>query len=548
MTRRAGRSRLARLRRAVQVSVLLLFFALLLAARPVPGRDPPGLLHVFFHLDPLIGLTTALSAHAIETGALLALLTVLVTLVLGRVFCGWFCPLGTVHAFAGRILRRRTARGGHTWSRWQLAKYVVLAALLIMAAVGTSWLALFDPLVILYRTTTTALWPAAQGVIEDASIALYHHDPGWGDWRVTDWSEPAYRALRDSLFVKPGQAFLGTGLLVGFFALIVGLNAVRPRFWCRYVCPLGALLGLLAWRPWLRRRVEPSACNQCGACGLACAGAAAAPPGTGWNPRECLGCLNCNESCPQDGLGWTWRAPWRGAAQDPALTWRTQAVNAGRRHLLAGTALGLAGAALLRSTPASRGKLFHPDLIRPPGARPEPEFLARCTACGLCMKICPTGGLQPTVQEAGLAGLWTPRLVPRLGYCDFPCHRCGSVCPTQAIQPLALAVKQTTRIGLAVFDTTRCLPYAFGRDCMVCEEHCPVPTKAITFQPREVVTSNGQVRTVQQPRVDPELCIGCGICEYVCPFKDRPAIRVSSANEARHPANQPILPGATAYP
>ena len=109
--------------------------------------------------------------------------------------------------------------------------------------------------------------------------------------------------------------------------------------------------------------------------------------------------------------------------------------------------------------------------------------------------------------------------------------------------------KQEVRIGLATFDTTRCIPYAYGRDCMVCEEHCPIPDKAIYSagggDPRP---RSGNTKTVKQPHVDPDLCIGCGICENVCPFKDRPAIRVTSANETRNPDNQPLLPSESGSP
>lgn len=201
----------------------------------------------------------------------------------------------------------------------------------------------------------------------------------------------------------------------------------------------------------------------------------------------------------------------------------------------------------MRVTPQARGKRFNPLLIRPPGAREERAFLQRCTACGVCMKICPTGGLQPTLTEAGLEGLWTPRLVPRVGYCDYECSLCSQVCPTEAIAPLTIEAKQKVKIGLATFDTTRCIPYAYGRDCMVCEEHCPIPTKAIYCVETEVKDRNGNVKTIKQPRVDPDLCIGCGICENVCPFKDRPAIRVTSANESRNPGNQPIAPSDDPY-
>ena len=161
------------------------------------------------------------------------------------------------------------------------------------------------------------------------------------------------------------------------------------------------------------------------------------------------------------------------------------------------------------------------------------------------MKACPTNGLQPTLFEAGLEGMWTPRLVPVLGYCAYECTACGEVCPTEAIEFLPLQQKKEVKIGLATIDTTRCIPYAYDRDCIVCEEHCPIPNKAITFLKKEVILRDGSTLVVKQPRVDAELCIGCGICENKCVFEDLPAIRVTSANETRNPRNQPILPGTS---
>jgi ferredoxin len=157
------------------------------------------------------------------------------------------------------------------------------------------------------------------------------------------------------------------------------------------------------------------------------------------------------------------------------------------------------------------------------------------------MKVCLTNGLQPALVEAGLEGLWTPRLVPRIGYCEYNCTLCGQVCPTQAIRRLPLEAKRTVKIGLAAIDTSRCLPYAFQTTCIVCEEHCPLPRKAIWFEERDVLAHDGTLRRVKQPRVDPILCTGCGICETKCVVQDLPAIRVTSANEDRNPENRVIL-------
>ena len=131
--------------------------------------------------------------------------------------------------------------------------------------------------------------------------------------------------------------------------------------------------------------------------------------------------------------------------------------------------------------------------------------------------------------------------MPAIGYCEFTCRACGQVCPTGAIAPLDLAAKKKVKIGLAWIDTSRCLPYAYGRECIVCEEHCPVPDKAITFEVRAVRQRDGTYRELKLPRVDADRCTGCGICETKCPFRDRAAILVTSAGEDRHPDNQPLL-------
>jgi MauM/NapG family ferredoxin protein len=201
-------------------------------------------------------------------------------------------------------------------------------------------------------------------------------------------------------------------------------------------------------------------------------------------------------------------------------------------------AAGLASLALIRLNPVR--ETGESELVRPPGSVEEPKFLRRCIKCGECMKVCITNGLQPTFLQAGLEGVWSPFLVPRIGYCEFNCTLCGQVCPTDAIEQLEPEVKKKRKIGLAFIDRNRCLPYAFGIDCIVCEEHCPTSPKAIRFEPRIVKTAGGE-KEIKQPIMVPEVCIGCGICEYYCPVGETAAIRVSSAGEDRSDKNKIIL-------
>jgi ferredoxin len=218
-----------------------------------------------------------------------------------------------------------------------------------------------------------------------------------------------------------------------------------------------------------------------------------------------------------------------------------------RRQLLASGAAGIGAAYLFHTHPLGRQRSYNPDLVRPPGALAEEEFLSKCTRCGECMKVCPTNGIHPAAFEAGLEGLWTPVLKMTIGYCEYECTLCTQVCPTGAIRALTVAEKQRVKIGLAYFDRNRCLPYAYARTCIVCEEHCPTPKKAIWFEEAQVTTPAGEKVTVKQPRVDPELCIGCGICVNKCVIKGQPAVLVSSVGESRNPANGLLLNSGGPY-
>jgi formate hydrogenlyase subunit 6/NADH:ubiquinone oxidoreductase subunit I len=198
-----------------------------------------------------------------------------------------------------------------------------------------------------------------------------------------------------------------------------------------------------------------------------------------------------------------------------------------RRQALGALASGAAGVLLLGTDLRSRRD--DPRRIRPPGVTEEDVFLSTCLRCSQCMKICPTTALQPAFTEAGLEGLWTPILVPRVGYCDYGCTACGQVCPSGAIPLLALEEKRQQVIGKASIDRNRCLPWASAVPCVVCEEMCPLAPKAIRLEDAEAISSSGELVAVKRPSVFRDLCIGCGICEHDCPLEGEAAIRVANA-------------------
>jgi ferredoxin len=186
----------------------------------------------------------------------------------------------------------------------------------------------------------------------------------------------------------------------------------------------------------------------------------------------------------------------------------------------------LAGGFLLSRIFRFRDPSVQARLLRPPGVRDEAEFLKKCVRCGECMKVCLRSALYPAFFQAGIEGLYTPLLIPRLGYCEYNCTLCGQVCPTGAIPELPLRQKKLEVIGKAVFDKNHCIPFAKRMDCIVCEEHCPIPQKAIRSETVTMTDFAGAQVKVRLPYVVDELCNGCGICENVCPLEGKSGVEV----------------------
>ncbi len=320
------------------------------------------------------------------------------------------------------------------------------------------------------------------------------------------------------------MAFFQPSYTLGMFTLLVFLSIlllerVERRFWCKNLCPLGALLGICSHRALLVREPD-SLCADCQQCADDCRMAAVGEQGP--LAGECIECLDCSDYCQQQRVQFVLTGPRS----------QQKSIDLSRRDLLVSVSAGAVMAPVARIAPDSYK--LNPYLIRPPGAVEEVEFQRRCVRCGECMKVCIGQALHPALFEAGATGLWTPLLIARLGYCEYNCTLCGQVCPTGAIRELPVAEKRKTVIGLAVFDKDRCLPFARQEECLVCEEHCPTGEKAIVFEKTSVLVA-GQRRELKIPKVLVDKCIGCGICETRCPLDGVSAIRVINEIESRRP-------------
>jgi polyferredoxin len=463
------------------------------------------LINIPLKMDPLVILSQTLASRTFLAGSLLALVTIVLTLLLGRVWCGWFCPVGTILDWLP--LRSWKKNKPKITEAFRGVKYVLLLVIILAAILTNLSLLIFDPLTILYRTLTTAIWPGLDKIITSIEMGLY--------------SVPVFQPIvgrfdsliRPSVFPAIPAVYRYGSLYFGFFALLIGLNLLAPRFWCRYLCPLGALLGLLGKISLVHCEVAGS-CSTCGKCFDECpTGAIISDPEVFCDPGECTMCMLCRVECPGDSISFP-------ARFDQIIQ---QPYDIDRRKALVSLGTAVVGVSLIDSL--TLGKPNSPKMIRPPGVIND-EFLEKCIRCGECSTVCPTNAIQMAVSEAGPEGFWTPILIPRIGYCDYSCHACGLVCPVEAIPPLPLEDKRKQVIGLAEIDQTRCLPWAEGTECIVCEEMCPVPEKAIELEYKTIRSVSGEVINLGLPVVENDRCIGCGICEHKCPVEGTGAIQV----------------------
>lgn len=493
---------------------------------------------LILEMDPLVAFATAVSTHTVYRWLWRSIWILIPTLILGRVFCGWICPYGTLHNFVGWIFNVRRNKDNIDVNRYRPIfqfKYYLLTVFIVLAFFGSLQIGLLDPIALLARTYAVALFPAWDFALP-SSLSFLSSAPGAVEQRLFD-----------------GAWFVGFMIIA-----LVGMNLVIPRFFCRVLCPLGAFLGWLSRFALWRIDRDVTKCTDCNLCLRHCEGAS--DPQAALRKSECFVCFNCIDDCPEDALSFALTpVPIKdrivGNIKKGTATLFGQKVISKipeteikapdvprRRWIFAGIA-GVLAYPFLRFSKAVNKRSFHKKAIRPPGSVAESEFLERCIKCAQCMNVCPTNVLQPaTLEQSGLEGLWTPVMDFRTGFCQLNCTLCSEVCPTGAIQKTSQEKKLGVgkheeegpiRLGTAFFNRGRCLPWAMETPCVVCEEVCPVSPKAIGTYTEEITRWDGKKVILNKPYMRPELCIGCGICEHECPVVDSPAVYVTAVGESR---------------
>jgi len=478
---RSGTLKRLKIGRIISQALLfgLFLFVFLRSLDPFSVLENP-----FLRFDPLIFLTNP-EANLPVIAAITALL--ILAIVLGRVFCGWICPLGSLIEALDFIispLRERNPVALRSYPKRRLLVRYPVSLLLLGAVLVT--------------------------VFTRVPVLQFLHPNIW--------------IIRIASLTTVGLVFLGLLLLFSLFA---------RRLWCTYLCPLGALYGLLARIPLFRLRI--SACSSCGRCDR-CPTEAANYEEREILAHQCLVCFDYESKCPTEGFRFTRSgagygtvarpaAPAAGDSEPSSPSRHTAAPSSGsrRRFLKHGVQLiaGFAVGGLLTGIGTFRRRIT--SLLRPPGVVDEARFVENCLRCLQCVRSCPNQIIKITGGGYGFASLYTPHLEFRPYGCDYFCQVCQRVCPNRAIPLQSLEQKQSTPIGIARIDETVCVVYKEKYNCLVCEEVCPVPEKAIRYEISGEKSSNGE--PLREPKMVPEACIGCGICEAKCPAEPV-AIRV----------------------
>lgn len=515
-TKHGSHLRLIVIRRIVQLFFLAVFLFLFIKTDYNGSDRLEAAVNILFRLDPFLAAGVMLAAKTVVVLFLPALMVVVLTFFFGRVFCGWFCPMGTLLDLCQKVVPAARRKNSTYFSDLPL---LLLLFTLVASAFGFAVAGYVDPFSILVRGLAQAVYPVLNYLTVGFFTFTYQELP-----IVNSVTEPIYSFLRTFL-LPSGQKFFQLAYLSLFMLLgVLLLEVLQRRFFCRNICPVGAMLGLIGRFGTFSGRGGNDDCRACRICSTNCR-MGAVDDDRRIDMGRCTICYECVEKCPRQIIDFGFASAGK----------KNTSLSLSRRKFIGAALIGMLLPAVKGVT--VQAKTPDPLLIRPPGALGEQEFLHRCVRCAECIQVCIGNALQPAFLQAGLDGMFSPVLVARSGYCEFNCTLCGQVCPTGAIRQLNKEQKHLWKIGHAWFDKNICLPYAKATPCMVCEEHCPTPEKAIRFAEVAMVDAAGQTVTIRQPYVVDELCIGCGICETKCPLPGRSAIYVTNAGEHRHPDN-----------
>lgn len=463
--------------------------------------DFTGVAHAWLAWMAQIQFLPALLA----ANGLVIIALVILTLLLGRVYCSVICPLGILQdimAWIGRRGKRKKAPYKYSrelrWLRWGvLMAFVGLFAFGLQAvawlvapysAFGRIASSLFAPV---YRLGNNLLATVAERY---DSYAFYSAD----------------------VWMKSLPTFF---VALATFVLLFILAWRGGRTWCNTICPVGTILGYLSRLSLLKIRIDESKCNRCGRCSKKCKASCIDSKHHNVDYSRCVACMNCLDTCKHGAISLGY-GPVKKHKTD-----KTVEDNSRRTFITTTAVIAVSAAVEAQEKKVDGGLAVVEDKVAPnratpvlpPGSLGAHHLARHCTSCQLCISACPNGVLRPS---ASLDTFMQPEMSFERGYCRTECTRCADVCPTDAIKPITVEEKSSTRIGHAVWVKKNCIPLTDGMSCGNCARHCP--TGAIQMVPMD----NNDEESLKIPVVNTERCIGCGACEHLCPARPYSAIYV----------------------
>ena len=448
-------------------------------------------------LQLLTTIQLAPALLALNIGVLIFLF--LLTFLFGRVYCSAICPLGIWQDVLETCSRLFTKRKKYKYLKPKnYLRYSILIGVVIAFFAGfTFLLSLLEPYSIFGRMASSLFRPVYLYGNNQLAGVLGHFN---------NYSLYVVEIVIRSIF---------SFVIASISLLIVSFLAYKyGRLYCNTICPVGSLLGLISKYSIFKIRINEDTCNSCGACAAKCKSSCINSKEHKIDHSRCVGCFNCLPVCKKKAIKFTYAFASASAKQE-------NKPNDSRRMFLSITGAGLITVPLLKAqnvmASLSKNKPYkkqHP--LSPPGSISADHLLKHCTACHLCVSRCPSHVLKPAFTEYGLGGIMQPMMSFEKGFCNYDCTVCSNTCPNGAILPLTKEEKHLTQMGRVVFTMENCIVYNDETDCGACSEHCP--TQAVKM----VDYKDG----LTIPSVNPDICVGCGGCEYVCPATPFKAINV----------------------
>jgi ferredoxin len=449
--------------------------------------------------------------QAVTLASLGFVIILILTILFGRIYCSTICPLGIFQDAVSWIsIKLRRKKWPYRFSLpYNFLRYSLLGLTVIFLVFGSILLLNFlDPYSNFGRFVT---YFASPPVVE-ANNWLSPVLTSRGIYTLFPVSIPS---VRWEILVFPALMLL----------LVLWLSARHGRLYCNTVCPVGTLLGYVSRFSLYRIFIDENSCTKCGRCDRICKSSCISFKKGEIDFSRCVACYNCLSICPDDAIRYAAKHKTNKAVIAEISNKEILMADESKRNFLLSSLILLFGVS--RFTKAATSDVPKPEQettipeernypVSPPGSGSITDFNKACTACTLCVSACPTHVLQPSLLEYGIGGLLQPRLDFKAGFCNFDCTRCGDVCPTGAILPLAIDDKHVTQMGVVKFNRENCVVYTDNTSCGACSEHCP--TRACDMVP--------YIGELTIPEVDEATCIGCGACEYICPTRPYRAIYV----------------------